>query len=126
MKDFPVSELRQVAVSFQGNQMPTHYYMHKDDVALFLRATVELHYQPGKNPYNGASTALLWKVEVSDNYESSVKWWTTPGLGLGVVTLEGAETLNFYSISRVWTHPDLLEQEKKQQEDNDIASERFG
>lgn len=105
-----LAELRRVRLYFKGSDNPTEDYMHKDQVAIYLEAKLQLHYQPGINPYNGNQTCVLWKVESEKLSDSTIYWHTTPGLD--EKKSAGAPVSYFHRESRLWSHPECLEEER--------------
>jgi hypothetical protein len=107
------SELRRVGLYFKGGDRPAEHFMHQDQVETFLKACLELHYQPGRNPYTGGKTSELWYVVSESISEPTQYWWTTLGLGKTRPAL-GALVSSFSSnYTRLWTHPDLLKKEEQ-------------
>lgn len=112
-QDFPVSELRLVATHYRGPERrePNFYVMHHSHVDDFVKAALELHYQPGINPHNGNACAVLESVYV-DELRLENYWWATPGLNR---SSQGPKLrhLMVFGMNRVWAHPDKLEEEKQ-------------
>lgn len=107
--NYSVSELRLVRMYLKGNHIPTDHLMHQSQVDLFLKATLELHYQPGINPYNKLKTAELWYATVASVRGSNDWWWTKANLGIDK-TAQGA-AISYWREERVWTHPELAAKE---------------
>lgn len=134
-QDFPISELRVVRYRFQfGEDRWTQELMHVSQVQDFVKAKLELHWEPGVNPRkykmllqdgatpsqarNGSRAAVMWEIRVSrfDPKQAEEFWHTTPGLGQEL-SRDGARVLQTYKHDeRVWAHPDLLADEKRAEE----------
>lgn len=81
-KDFPISQLRKVSLYFRQEGttnyagLPTVHFIHESQLDVLLKATLELHYQPGFNPYSGFKAATLWEVRVEEfPGRSDTFWW---------------------------------------------------
>lgn len=130
-KDFPVSELRGLTLYFKddsplGWHKGATDWMHRDQVPLYIKAKLELHYSPGVNPHvkdRPNQTARLWKIteesfrleeddqtnRVLDLSSPKAYWHTTPGLGIGTsdtqIQEEGAHVF-MNNSDTLWAHPD--------------------
>lgn len=130
-KDFPISQLRKVSLYFRQEGttnyagLPTVHFIHESQLDVLLKATLELHYQPGFNPYSGFKAATLWEVRVEEfPGRSDTFWWTKPGLGKDK-TQVGAEVLYHQTSRRVWVHPEL-EAHEKEMYDQEMLEEMNG
>jgi hypothetical protein len=98
------------------DEKPGVYYMHEDQVPIFVRATVTLH-QTNGNPHISSGKGppdQLWEIRV---YRLEVRtlsyWWCAADLQRNHDP-EGAQ-LNFEQVwgERVWAHQELLAQERE-------------
>lgn len=142
MSDFPISELRQVVLYFRGAKpgRETIDWMHESQVETYIKAKVELHYEPGINPHvqelidsgresdpsflhanRSAKTSPVWHIDVRRFFimSSAACWHTTSGLGFHMTEQEiqekGAKVLHYDTI-RIWTHPELQRMEREEEE----------
>lgn len=105
-----------------GFRHPTEHLMHESQVDLFLKAALELHYEPGINPHNTVKATELWYVTVGSVKGCNEWWWTKVGLGIDK-TAQGAE-ISYWDNKRVWTHPELAAEElAEHQEEMRIEAE---
>jgi hypothetical protein len=119
---YPVSELRLVRLYMKNRPNSYEYFMHQSQVEVFVKASLELHFEPGINPYNKVKTSEIWFITVSELQGSNAWWWTTIGLGIDKAN-QGA-SISYWKESRVWTHPELaaLELEEHKQDMRDEAA----
>ncbi len=121
-----VSELVRITMKFRGSENSTEHFMHRDQVSTFLSACLELHFHPGINPYTKGKTSELWEVCSAELAEPKAYWWSTVGLGK-FASAKGAEVSSFHqNCKRLWAHPDLIRQERLQEEAENRAAERMG
>lgn len=125
--DYPISELRIVETYLKDNHIPQIHYMHMNQVATFVQATIQLHDGPG-NPHltNEDGTPKdgrldnLWKIRVVGlETETKSYWWCVPDLH-GNDNPKGAQLNQTNPPLRgwVWMHPELLQQiERERRED---------
>ena|SRR5271166_5419859 len=124
------SELREVILYYTADRKTIlpheqRHYMMESQVATFLQATLELHYQPGINPHNGNTAALLWEAKVGKLEQPVSYWWCVPGLHKNH-DQAGAQISSFVHKS-LWVHPDLqvlLAQERADEERAEYESEQ--
>lgn len=119
MTDFPVSELRLVALVFYGSAHFTYHMMHESKVEEFLDACKELHFEPRKQ-----NASLIKELHVGPlkfgNY-----WWCNPGLGSGYPDGPQVATPSVLSLTRVWIHPEALKEEDRAIAEEEAISARF-
>lgn len=114
-KDFPVSQLRMVKLRFKDSKdlYSQDQLMHESQVETFVKAKLELHWEPGINPHSKLKPAVMWEIRVAHLSSPISHWHTSPGLHAGD---EGAYVMPTYSGERLWAHPDLLANEKRSEE----------
>lgn len=130
-QDFPLSQLRMVKLRFKEDR--THSQdalMHESQVEAYVKAKLELHWEPGHNPHwykvhaktmtpelahEKSLTSVLWEVTVvrfnDDRLRAIAYWHTTPGLH--EKDGEGGHVINTHNTHRVWAHPELLADEQR-------------
>lgn len=120
----PLSDFRQVEVLMLGPAGPgrerTHL-VHKDHVARFMAATLELHHAPGINPHNGGATTPVGEIRVYTLRAAGPYWHTTPGLK-GNGDAAGALTFETDELVDAWTSP-ALDAERRADEARELAVE---
>jgi len=80
--------------------------MHEDQLLAFITAKLELHYEPGKNPYTGLKTHPIWEIRLAKLGAPCSTWHTTPGLHVGRAKAAHVLDWNETHIVPVWSHPD--------------------
>lgn len=86
------------------------YITHESHVAGFVAAQIELHHEPGVNPFNGNKTTPIWRIETAPFTACGPYWWTTPGLAREKPCTNGTILLNTQHSRRlIWEHPALAE-----------------
>lgn len=115
-----LSTLVCVRVSFiDPGKFPTYldWMMLESEVVAFVQAKLELHYQPGINPYNQNDAAKAWRIEAAKLSHPCYFWHTSPGLDLEKARDtshgRGAEVMFWdWNLGRVlWRHPDCIAEE---------------
>lgn len=66
--------------SFVENEKPTTHIVAEHQLAAFLTATLQLHYDPGINPGNGTKAAEALCITATKLKTKGPFWWTVPGL----------------------------------------------
>lgn len=108
-----IGKLVQVSTVIGGSPdnlaKPTIHMMHENDVKLFIEATLNLHYEPGINPYNGEKTSTVWEIRSEPVRLRGKFWWTQPDLGKGGKDARGATLFGEPNLpSKLeWRHPEL-------------------
>lgn len=143
--DFPISELRVVEHSFKSSPIEMRRnYMHESQVETFVKAMLELHFEPGVNPYvvkhkmltegmthqqasDASKVSVVWVINVitlsAREMWDGPYWWATPGLGLDR-SVEGAHLLSdYHTKKRLWAHPELVAKEEREYFDDLKAEE---
>ncbi len=130
MRNFPINELRRVSTYFFGSDRPSEKLMHESQVAVYIKAQIELHYERETNPHvdkwnaahpelarNTGGTARAKTINVGKFFDKAGPyWWTTPGMednGTGAAVLLG------WNDERYWAHPDVLAQEAENPPDSE-------
>jgi len=98
--------IQQITIYWEkGGDTATHM-VSGNDVQRFVKATLELHYKPGKNPHNGMETTKVVKITARSLRHDGPFWWSTPGLkdnddpkGAVIWSWEYAEEV-------LWEHPE--------------------
>src|SRR2546421_8081585 len=57
-----------------------HYLADDGDLVDLARASLELHYKPGRNPSNDQPAAKLLYMVLNRLQPTGPYWWSTPGL----------------------------------------------
>lgn len=120
----PLSDYRQVEVLMLGPTGPgatRTQLVHKDHVARFKAAMLELHYAPGVNPHNGGATTPVGEIRVYTLRTTGPYWHTTPGL-TDNGNPAGAVLIETDAVVDLWTHP-CLEAERRMAEARELAIE---
>jgi hypothetical protein len=80
------------------------YYLVQSQIVGFVTASLQLHYNPGVNPYSEEDAAPLEAIAVASFTDDGPYWWTTPGLGTdpGVT---GAMMLSPINEAAIWKRP---------------------
>jgi hypothetical protein len=97
-----ISDLRLVKAYFVGENSPTTYIIHHEEVDTFVAATRKLHFNPGVNPHNGGKTTVVWHIEVCAITPTGPFWWTTTDLQNNNDP-NGATVYEDYSREQVFT-----------------------
>lgn len=100
-----ISDLRKVIVHFEKGE-PSEYMIVKQELNAFIKATIHLHHNPGKNPHSENPVAKLQRIEVSKPQISGPYWWTVPNLQNNN-DRKGAHIIDLYSFNAetVWEKP---------------------
>ena|SRR5665213_2272120 len=115
-KDFPISELRTIVLTYKGSKNASRHMMHESQVKAFVEATLKLHYHPGINPYTGGKTSEI-ELIVSyrlDKSEQTTFWWCSSTLSED--KWNGAYIFHCEFSEMLWAHPDLLAKEAEEDE----------
>ncbi|HSX42007.1 MAG TPA: hypothetical protein VLE93_01515 [Candidatus Saccharimonadales bacterium] len=80
-KKEPSAGLVKVTTCFDVSRTDnTEHIVAEADLLTFLTATLQLHYEPGKNPHNGNGAAEVQYITIAALRPSGPYWWATPGL----------------------------------------------
>jgi hypothetical protein len=86
----------------------TNHIVAEDDLETFLRATLELHFEPGYNPHSGGSTSQAMWITVARLRPRGPFWWSVPGLN-GNGDPAGALLWDWdVHPETVWVRPDFV------------------
>lgn len=95
------------------------YIVPKEDVDRFVTAQKQLHFEPGKNPHNGNTTAVIYEIKVAPIQAKGPFWWTVPGLQKNNDYDNGATIMaTDYNQKMIWRHPEyqaLLEEDRREE-----------
>lgn len=80
------------------------YIIQESDVDKFVAATLELHYNPGKNPHNDVVTSRVKKITKKALVKAGPYWWSTPGLQDNYDP-NGVAIYDFVESEVIWTPP---------------------
>ena len=111
MANYSINDLRRVEAHFRDKSVSA-VFVHKDQVDVYLEALVELHHTRRPNPCMKMTQPRLWKVDSCELAPFGVYWYTTPGMKADI---HGAAISDFTKRQRIWTHPDLVDQERQDQ-----------
>lgn len=121
MNDYPISQLRIVALYMKGEHRPSEHICHQSQVDQLVKASIRLHHTHG-NPHalrNGKTKVVdgqeylaldnLWEVRVKKlSLSTNSYWWCHDSLSTNNHP-NGAQIHNWDLLNqRVWAHPDLL------------------
>ncbi|QIG68103.1 hypothetical protein EVB55_168 [Rhizobium phage RHph_Y68] len=101
-----LSDLREVVLHFLNGGSRETDIIHKDDVAAYVQAKIELHFNPGINPGTKEKTSELASIRVGEFKNEGAFWHTTPGLGEDRLA-KGAQCFHAWGSKLVWKNPKL-------------------
>lgn len=78
-KLFGIGKFRKVILHFEGGST-SEYIVHQGDFRKLIKATLQLHFDPGTNPYSMGETAKVIKITAQTLKAKGPYWWSTPGL----------------------------------------------
>ncbi len=93
-------KLKEVTVHFE-NGSTSAYLVSQSDLDRFLKATLELHHDPGVNPHSGGTTDKVVKITSRTLQSKGRFWWSTPGLKANDDP-KGAEILEWSKEEILW------------------------
>jgi hypothetical protein len=82
----------------------TGHIVSKGDLAKFVEAALELHFEPGINPHSNENAAPVQYITVDALQPTGPYWWSTPGLQ-GNDDRRGATVWQWLSTTLVWVRP---------------------
>lgn len=83
------------------------FIVPKEDVDRFVTAQKQLHFEPGKNPHNGNTTAVIYEIKSAPIQAKGPFWWTVPGLQKNNDYDNGATIMaTDYEQKLIWRHPE--------------------
>lgn len=107
--DAPLRDFRGIEITWRETAYPGEtdmHIVHKDHVARFVAAKVELHGTPGINPHNRGATRAIATIRVHAFEAVGPYWHSTPGLAKNGDPA-GAVEFRPQCGAYAWIHPEV-------------------
>jgi hypothetical protein len=112
--DLPLNQFRCVRVTSLDGRSDSEYVVHESQVATFIEAQKNLHFEPGVNPHTGGVTQRIGRIQVLSYKAQKPRWWSTPDLMENDDPAGATVFETEIDGEDAWVHPEVLRREEEQ------------